>query len=109
MATAADVPGKFDCVINGQGYVFLDSLEPSLPFRTHRAIYEFSPTFIPRQNVSGAYGDNTQMFWQTAYQHDWSLGEQQRFFRATDADRVRRYWAGTNIDIHTPGQVTLRQ
>ena len=43
--------GKFDVVINGQGYVFDDSIEPSVPFRTHRAIYGFSPTFITRTST----------------------------------------------------------
>ena len=108
-ATAADVPGKFDCVINGFGYVFADSVEPSLPFRSHRAIYDFTPPFIERQNVSAGYGDNTQDFFLTASQNDWSLGEQQRFFRSADKDRIRRYWAGSNIDpASVPGQVSLR-
>lgn len=109
MAVAADVPGRFDVVVNGEGYVFLDSLESSIPFRTHRAIYDFSPPFIERSNISGAYGDNQQDFFLTLSQNDWSLGEAQRWFRSTDADRARRYWTGTNVDpVTVPGQVTLR-
>lgn len=106
--TAADVPGKIDCLINGQGYVFLDSVEPSLPFRTHRAAYSYSQTFIDRQNVQGNYGDDQQAFWMTASQNDWSLGEQQRFFR-TDADRSRKFWRGTNVELRVPGQVSIRK
>jgi len=109
MAVAADVPGKYDVVINGQGYVFADSVEPSLPFRTHRAIYDFSPPFVERSNVSGQYGDNQQDFFLTLSQNDWSLGDGQRWFRSTDADRSRRYWSGSNVDpLTVPGQVTLR-
>jgi|SRR5579859_478594 len=112
-ATSADVPGRFDVVINNQGYVFDDSIEPNVPFRTHRAIYGYSPTFIDRTNTGSAYGDNAQDFWLTAEQHNWDLGEQQRYFRAAatggDDSRSRRYWQGDNIDVITvPGQVTTR-
>jgi hypothetical protein len=103
-ATAADVPGKYDCVINGKGYCLLDSLESSIPFRTHRAIYGLTPPFVERQNVSNSYGDNAQDFFLTIRQRDWSLGEQQKFFRAgTDG----RYWMGSNVDVSVPGQVSL--
>jgi hypothetical protein len=106
---AGDVPNRFDCIINGQGYVFADSVEPSVPFRTHRAIYGYSPTFLDRTNVGDAYGDNKQDFWLTAEQHDWDLGEQQRFFRAADPARSRRYWQGDNIDVTTvSGQASTR-
>ena len=107
-ATAADVPAKYDCVINGKGYCFADSVEPSLPFRTHRAIYDISPTFVERQNVSSVYGDQAQDFFPTSTQNDWSLGEDQKFFRIQDADSARRYWLGSNVDVTVPGQVTLR-
>ena len=103
-ATAADVPGKYDVVINGKGYVLLDSLEPSIPFRTHRAIYGQTQPFVERQNVSNSYGDNTQDFFPSIRQRDRSLGEQQKYFRA---NQDGRYWAGSNIDVTIPGQVTL--
>lgn len=105
-ATAADVPGRYDCVINGKGYVFADSIEPSLPFRTHRAIYDISQTFVERQNVSNSYGDNAQDFFLTTRQRDWSLGEQQKYFRSSQDGR---YWMGQNVDVSTPGQVNLSQ
>src|SRR6266496_890732 len=108
MASLEDVPGKYDVIINGEGYVFEDALESSLPFRTHRAIYDISPTFISRANTTGVYGDNQQDFWMTWNQEDWSLGEDQKFFRVNDADRIRRYWQGTNIDNRIPGQITIR-
>lgn len=107
MAVAADVPGKFDVVINGQGYVFLDSLEPSLPFRTHRAVYTRSPTFIDRQNVQGNFGDDQQDFWFTASQDDWSEGGEQRFWRKDDDVSRSRYWRSSGVDISIPGQATL--
>ena len=103
-ATAADVPGRYDVVMNGKGYVLADTVEPSLPFRTHRAIYDITPTFVQRSNVSNSYGDNAQDFFLTARQRDWSLGEQQKFFRA---GQDGRYWMGQNIDVSIPGQVTL--
>jgi hypothetical protein len=107
-ATAADVPGKYDVVINGFGYQVLDTIEPSLPFRSHRAIYSYTPTFVERTNLSNTYGDNAQAFWLTASQDDWSLGEQQRFNRQTDATSRRRYWRGNNINVGwTPGQISM--
>lgn len=106
--TAADVPGKYDLVVTAggvtTGYVFLDSLEESIPFRTHRAVYGQTQPFVERQNVSNAYGDNAQDFFLTIRQRDWSLGEQQRFFRSGFDGR---YWLGTNVDVSTPGQVRL--
>lgn len=98
---ASDVPTKFDVIINGAGYRFAD-------YEKRRAAYSFSPTFVPRSNIQGDYGDNQQEFWQTHSQRDWSLGEQQKFYRAEEG-RDRRFWQGENIDIRTPGQVTLRQ
>lgn len=104
---AADVPGKFDVIIDGHGYVFANEIDANLAFRTQRAKYSYSPTFVPRSNVSGNYGDNQQEFWQTASQRDWSLGEGQKYYRANDADSVRMYWLGSNVDVSLQGQVTL--
>lgn len=106
MASAADVPGKYDVVIDGHGYVLLDSLTPNIPFRTHRATYSYSPTFVERQNVSNQYGDNAFDFFMTIRQRDWSLGEQQKFFRSGNDGR---YWLGTATDVRTAGQVSMRQ
>lgn len=107
--SAADVPGKFDVWINGRGYVFLDALTPNIPFRTHRATYSYSPTFIERTNVSAGYGDSQQAFWLTYKQNDWSLGEQLKYFRTGDPTASRRYWYSNAVDIRVPGEVTLRQ
>lgn len=106
MASATDVPGKYDVVIDGHGYVFLDALTPNIPFRTHRATYSYSPTFVERQNVSNQYGDNAQDFFLTIRQRDWSLGEQQKFFRS---GQDGRYWQGAAIDVRTPGQASMRR
>lgn len=106
--TAADVPGRYDVVIQSDagtfGYMLLDSLEESIPFRTHRAVYGQTQPFVERSNVSNSYGDNAQDFFLTIRQRDWSLGEQQKYFRA---GQDGRYWAGTNVDVSTPGQVNL--
>jgi hypothetical protein len=106
VGVAADVPGKYDAVIGGTGFVFLDALAPNIPFRSHRAIYGYTPTFVERQNVSNSYGDNAQDFFLTARQRDWSLGEQQRFVRN---NQDGRYYAGSNVEVSTAGQVTLTQ
>lgn len=100
MATAADVPGRYDVVINGVGYLF-DKREPV------RAQYGYSPTFVPRTNVEGDYGDNQQEFWLTWTQRDWSVGEKLKFSRQA-AGLSRMFWRGSNIDVRTAGQVTLR-
>lgn len=110
MASAADVPGKFDVIIDGQGYVFDDSIDPSSVYSSRqRAQFGLSPIFVQRQNVSGNYGDNQQDFFLTFTQRDWSLGEQQRYARPNDNDSARRYWQGTKIDVRTIGQARLRR
>ena len=106
MATAADCPGKYDVVINGKGYVLLDALQPNVPFRVHRAVYTYSPTFLERTNVTGAWGDNQQAFWLTFSQNDWSGGEGLRFARPNDPNKSNRYWLGSALDPSVPGQVT---
>lgn len=103
----SDVPGKYDLIVNGQGYLLLDAITPNIPFRTHRAIYTYSPTFLERTNVTGAYGDNQQAFWLTSAQNDWSLGEGQHFFRIGDDVSRRRYWRGENVDVTTEGSAKL--
>lgn len=111
--SAADVPDRFDAVFqlsDGTLYGFLlsDALESNLPFRTHKATYGYSPTFLERQNVSDLYGDNFQDFFLTGSQDDFSLGEQQKYFKVNDVDRSRRYWGGLNVDpVSNPGNVVL--
>lgn len=99
MATAADVPGIYDVVINAQGYMFIESADT-------RAVYGWSPTFLERQNVGAQYGDDQQDFFLTAMQHDWSLGEERKHVDLTTA---KQYWTGTNVDpVTVPGQVSMR-
>lgn len=108
-----DVPDRYDVVFqlndgSVYGFLYADSVESNLPFRTHKALYSYSPTFLERQNVSNQYGDNFQDFFLTGSQNDFSLGEMQKYFRANDPDRSRRYWNGKNVDPTTiPGNVTL--
>jgi hypothetical protein len=111
MAVATtDVPGKYDLVLNVagtlNGYIFDRTRESTLYGSRARAEYTSSPTFVERQNISNAYGDNAQDFFLTARQRDWSLGEQQKYFRSGNDGR---YWMGQNVDISTPGQVKLSQ
>jgi len=108
-ASASDVPGKYDVSIAGMGYMLLQSLEPNLPFRSHRGIYSYSPTFITRSNITGAYGDNTQDFWLSVGQNDWSLGEGQSYLRTNDTISTSRYYSGSAVDNSTPGQVGIRR
>lgn len=105
MAVAGDVPSKYDLVLNGKGYTFLRTMDGSyLSASRHRAEYTSTATFVERQNISNAYGDNSQDFFLTARNRDWSLGEQQKFFRS---GQDGRYWMGQNVDVSTPGQVQL--
>src|SRR2546425_6566231 len=93
--TAADVPTRIDVLIDGQGYMLDDTIDPtSLYSSRQRAQYGLSPVFVQRQNVSGDYGDNQQDFFLTFTQRDWSEGEQQKYFRQSDPDAIRRYWRG---------------
>lgn len=107
--TAADVPGKYDLVIDDgthvTGFTFLRTLDGSyLTANRHRAEYTSTPTFVERSNVSNSYGDNSQDFFLTARNRDWSEGEQQKFFRSGNDGR---YWIGQNVDTSIPGQVRL--
>jgi len=114
-ASGADVPDRYDVVFtlnNGTSYGFLlsDAVESSLPFRTHKAIYSYSATFLERENLSNSYGDNFADFFLTGTQADFSEGEGQKFFRVNDADSVRRYWQGQNVDTFSnPGNAVLTQ
>jgi len=101
---AADVPGKFDLIIDGHGYLFAE------PEEGNRAHYTYTPTFLARQNVSEAFGDNQQDFFLTIGQNDWSLGEEQQHFTVGDDARKRRYFSSTGVDpITVPGEVTIRR
>jgi hypothetical protein len=108
-----DVPDRYDIVFQlndgtTYGFLFSDAVQSSLPFRTHKATYGYSATFLERQNVSSTYGDNFADFFLTGAQADFSEGEGQHFFRVNDQDSVRKYWAGSNIDpVRVPGNVTL--
>ena len=100
-ATAAEVPGKYDVVIDGTGFMYANT-------ESVQAEFGYSPVFVARTNVDGDFGDNQQEFWLTIAQRDWSLGERQKFFRQ-EGDRTRRYWQSEAVDVRTPGQVTMRQ
>jgi hypothetical protein len=105
--TAADVPRRFDCVINGEGYITDDQTDAHALYGL-KDTFALSPTFVQRQNVQGDYGDETQDFWLTWAQRDWSLGEDQRYFRQSDDQGSRRYFTGTNADVRVPGSVSMR-
>lgn len=108
-ATSSQVPSRYDVIIDGVGYVFARQVDPNLPFRTQRGEYGFSPTFIPRSNVQGDFGDNQQDFYMTATQRNWVEGEQQKFFTQGNADSESSFWQGSRVNINSPGQVTIRQ
>ena len=100
MATASEVPGRFDVVIAGEGYVCADLEEI-------KAQYGFTPTFVQRSAVQGDYGDTAQDFWLTTTQRDWSQGEQQKFYRQSE-QKASKYWRGTNVNVNREGAVTIR-
>lgn len=109
MAAAADVPERYDVVINGVGYMFSEVEAPGTLAYKPEAQFGYTPTFVERTNTQGDFGDNQQAFWLSATQRDWSLGEQQKFFHPNaDAESGRRYWVGASVDVSVPGQVTLR-
>lgn len=108
-ATATDIPWPFDVVINGKGYILATGILPSLPFRTQRANYGFSPIFLNRTNVGPNYGDDTQDFFLTAAQNDFSLGQGQKYFRSTDPDSIKRFWQATSGNVDTPGEFKMEQ
>jgi hypothetical protein len=101
--TAADVPHKYDVLINSVGYLFADVEDV-------KAQYGYTPTFVTRSNTQGDFGDNFQDFWLTEAQRDWSGGEQQRFYRPRLSEAsASRYWDGTAIDRSIPGQASMRK
>jgi hypothetical protein len=100
---ALTVPYPFDLVIGSSGYVFADFMEDADP-----TIFGSTPTFVPRQNTQGDYGDNQQDFWLTFSQKDWSKGEGQRY-QGRDDDGKSRVWETAYADVRTVGQVAMRQ
>lgn len=110
MATAADVPGRYDLVIGDEGYVLAENWTGGDTSNApQKAIHSFSPAFVQRTNIQGNYGDDQQEFWLTFSQKDWSLGENQRYARTGEEIGPRRYWRGTKINVTTPGQVSMRR
>lgn len=107
MATSADVPNIYDIVIAAKGYIFANAVAPNLPFRTQRAKYGYTPTFVDRSNTSGGLGDEQQDFFFTVSQNNWSGGMNQQFFRAKDSISQSRFYDGIRNDTSIPGQVTL--
>lgn len=97
--SATDCPNKIDLLLNGEAYMFAEPEETE-------AQYTFTPTFVPRTNTQGDYGDNQQDFFLNTNMSDWSLGEGQKFYRR-DEERRRRYWRGAAVDTSVPGQVSL--
>lgn len=106
--SASDVGKRIDVLINGEGYRFIPTDLGTRLFGRQSATYSFSPTFVERTNVQGDYGDNQQDFWLTVSDRDWSLGEQQKYYRA-DEIGSRRYYNGTALDVSIPGEVTNNQ
>lgn len=96
---AADVPGRIDLLLNGDGYMFAEPQET-------RAQLGITATFVPRSNTQGDYGDNQQDFFFKTSQNDWSLGSGQKYYRR-DEDRRRRFWLSEGMNISVPGQATL--
>lgn len=95
-------------LINGEGYVLLPLDLAARYFAREPVTYGYSPTFVERSNVQGDYGDNQQDFWLTVSDRDWSLGEQQKYYRS-DAIAARRYYRGTAADISVAGEVAVHQ
>lgn len=98
--TAADIPGRIDLLLNGQGYILSNVDSP-------RARYSQKQTFVERSNTDADYGDDQQDFWLTATQRDWSLGEDQKFFRAKDPDSVRKCWRTDKVNIFNVGRAIM--
>lgn len=112
MAALAEVPSKYDIALTvgatTTGFKFLDTLDGSyLSASRHKAEYTATPTFVERQNVSGAYGDDQQAFFLTESQNDWGLGEGQRHFKVGDQDSQRKYWRSVGADITMDGQIGM--
>ena len=72
------------------------------------ATFGLTPSFVPRSNTQGDYGDNFQDFWMTATQRDFSGGQDQRHFRG-DEERSSRFWSGAAVDVSVPGEARLRK
>jgi hypothetical protein len=109
----SDTPSStenFDVVINGVGYMIWrdrDNNPPAHMFSWEGIDYSYSPVFIDRTSVQGDLGDDTQAFYMTFVQRDWSGGEGQKFFRQQDG-RDSTYYSGDSIQpTIEPGSVTI--
>lgn len=105
MATSADIPHRFDCVINGEGYLLLDSFQDDAN-APQKAVYGYTPAFVPRTSTEG-YGDSATDFFLTYSQKDWSLGERQKYQGRSD-EALRRFWFGSSADVSRQGEVSVQ-
>jgi len=106
--TAADVPERYDVILNGVGYAFYDpDGGKKYGFTDIQSIFQYTPTFVQRSNTQGDFGDEFQDFWLTYSQNDWSLGDNQKFYRSREETSRSRYYGGSGIDVSVPGQVNL--
>lgn len=99
MPNPTDVPEICDLILNGERYMFALTEDS-------KAVFGYTPPFVPRYSVDTQYGDNEQDFWYSFTQKDWSLGEQQKFQSRSD-DGQRRYWRGKAVDVSVPGEASL--
>jgi hypothetical protein len=101
---------RYDCVIGGTGFMLYrdqDDTHPSETYSPQPVDLTYTPVFIERQNVQGDLGDNTQDFYMTFVQRDWSGGIGQKYFRQQQ-DRDRSFWDGSIIKpTVVPGAVTI--
>lgn len=95
------VPDKFDVLINSKGYMFDRRQEVQCEMT-------YTPTFLQRTNVSGAYGDNEQDFFLTVAQKDFSGGDGQLFYRDNEVQR-NRYYSSLNVNPSHEGEIRMLQ
>lgn len=103
---ASGVPRVWDVILDGYGYV-LDRTWDGNSLRHPPTSFKYSPTFVERQNVGNAYGDNQQDFWLTETQKDWSLGESRAFYDPEDPVGSRMFSSSLGVDVSVEGQLTL--
>lgn len=104
---AADIPSKYDVIIDGQGYLFTiqDQQRIAFNYSAVRASFEQSATYVPRTNTEG-YGDDKQDFWFTWTQKDWSGGEGEKY-QARGSNPQNSFWRGKNVEISSAGEVKI--
>jgi hypothetical protein len=96
-----DVPGKFDCALNGHPFMIDDTHDT---FKGGIATIPLLRSQADGSDEPGESSTNPEDLWPRS-QHSWHKGAGQQWLDLDDGDRFR-YWKSRGLDPWTRGQIT---